>query len=75
MPSVFLPLFAIDELTYEILHEFIDRIVIHELNKETCTRRIEIFYSFVGKVDSGEKPVENSTLVKNLGANVISFAE
>ena len=65
----------IDELTYEILHEFIDRIVIHELNKETCTRRIEIFYSFVGKVDSGEKPVENSTLVKNLGANVISFAE
>ena len=45
---------AIDELTYENVHEFIDRILVHELDKETNTRKIEIFYSFVGKVDSGE---------------------
>ena len=39
---------AIDELTYENVHEFIDRILVHELDKETNTRKIEIFYSFVG---------------------------
>ena len=41
----------IDELTYENVHEFIDRIVIHEADKETNTRKIEIFYSFIGKVE------------------------
>ena len=41
----------IDELTYENVHEFIDRIVIHETDKETNTRKIEIFYSFIGKVE------------------------
>ena len=43
---------AIEELTYENVHEFIDRILIHELDKETNTRKIEIFYSFVGRVDT-----------------------
>ena len=42
---------AIQELTYENVHEFIDRIVIHETDKETNTRKIEIFYSFIGKVE------------------------
>ena len=47
----------ISELTYENVHEFIDRILVHELDRETNTRKIEIFYSFVGKVDSGEEPI------------------
>ena len=38
----------INELTYENVHELIDRILIHELDKETNTRKIEILYSFVG---------------------------
>lgn len=29
---------AIEKLTYENVHEFIDRILIHELDKETNTR-------------------------------------
>jgi DNA invertase Pin-like site-specific DNA recombinase len=35
----------IKELNFEILHEFIDRIYIHEADKENCTREIEIIYS------------------------------
>ena len=64
----------IDELTYDNAREFIDRILIHELDKETNTRRIEIIYSFVGKVDSNEAPVKSSTFVKNLGADHTSIA-
>ena len=48
----------ISELTYENVHEFIDRILVYELDKNTNTRKIEIFYSFVGKVDTGEQPTE-----------------
>ncbi len=65
---------AIDELTYEIAHEFIDRILIHELDKDTNTRKIEIFYSFVGKVDSGEKPTESISYFRQIGADVKSIA-
>ena len=64
----------IDELTYENIHEFIDRIMIHELDKETNTRKIEIFYSFVGKVDSGEKPVESVSFFRQISADVTSIA-
>ena len=39
-------------MTYENVHEFIDRILIHELDRETNTRKIEIHYSFVGQVDT-----------------------
>lgn len=35
----------IKELTYENIHEWIDRILIYEPDKETKTRRIEIYYS------------------------------
>jgi len=45
----------VQELTYENLHELIDRILIHELDKETYTRKIEILYSFVGQVKGGEQ--------------------
>ena len=34
---------AITELTYENVHEFIDRILIHELDKETNTRKSKSF--------------------------------
>ena len=64
----------ISELTYENVHEFIDRILIHELDKETNTRKIEIFYSFVGRVDSGDKPVENASFARRLSGDVISYA-
>ena len=64
----------IDELTYENVHEFIDRILIHELDKETNTRKIEIFYSFVGKIDSGEKPTESVSYFRQIGADVRSIA-
>ena len=65
---------AIDELTYENVHEFIDRILVHELDKETNTRKIEIFYIFVGKVDSGEKHTENTCYFIQIGADVKSIA-
>ena len=64
----------IEELTYENVHELIDRILIHELDKEHNTRKIEIFYSFIGKVDSGEKPVESVSYFRQIGADVTSIA-
>lgn len=64
----------ISELNYEILHEFIDRILIHELNRENYTREIEIFYTFVGKVDTGDEPVENVSHFRQVGADVRSIA-
>jgi len=42
------------ELSYETLHEFIDRVIIHATNKATKTRTVEIFYSFVGQVRTDE---------------------
>lgn len=38
----------IQALTYENAHEFIDKILIDETDKERATRRIDIHYSFVG---------------------------
>ena len=48
----------IRELTYENVHELIDRILIHELDRETNTRTIEIHYSFVGQVDTAQEPTQ-----------------
>ena len=62
----------ISELTYENVHEFIDRILVYELDKNTNTRKIEIFYSFVGKVDSGEQPTESVSYFRQIGADVKS---
>ena len=64
----------VTELTYENVHEFIDRILIHELDKETNTRKIEIFYSFVGRVDTGDKPTESISYFRQIGADVKSYA-
>lgn len=47
---------------------------IHELDKETNTRKIEIFYSFVGRVDTGDKPTENISYFRQIGADVKSYA-
>lgn len=62
----------ISELTYENVHEFIDRVLVYELDKDTNTRKIEIFYSFVGKVDSGEQPTESVSYFRQIGADVKS---
>ena len=64
----------IKELTYENVHEFIDRILVHELDKETNTRKIEILYNFVGRIDSGDKPTESISYFRQIGADVKSFA-
>ena len=64
----------INELTYENVHELIDRILIHELDKETNTRKIEILYSFVGRVESGDEPTESISYCRQIGADVKSFA-
>jgi DNA invertase Pin-like site-specific DNA recombinase len=63
----------IQELDYEILHEFIDRILIHELDREAKTRKIEIFYSFVGQVNSGDKPTEDVTRLRKEMIDVKSY--
>ena len=64
----------ISELTYENVHKFIDRILVHDLGRETNTRKIEIFYSFAGRVDSGEEPMESISYFRQIGADVKSFA-
>ncbi|MCD8214093.1 MAG: recombinase family protein [Clostridiales bacterium] len=64
----------IKELTYENLHEFIDRILIHELDKNTKTRKIEIFYSFVGKIETGAKPAENIAYSRKVNDDIKSYA-
>ena len=45
-----------------------------ELDKEPNTRKIEIFYSFIGKVESGDKPVESVSYFRQIGADVTSIA-
>ncbi len=55
---------AINELTYENIHEFIDRILIHELDKITNIRKIEIFYNFIGKADTGNKSTQSISYSK-----------
>ena len=65
---------AIDELTYENVHELIDRILIHELDRETNTRKVEIFYNFVGRIDSGDQPTESVSYFRQIGADIKSYA-
>lgn len=38
----------ISELTYEVVREFIDKIIIYETDKEAETRKIDIYYNFIG---------------------------
>lgn len=64
----------VQELTYEIVHEFIDRILVYELDKDTNTRKVEIYYSFVGQVDTGEAHTESVSFFRQIGADVKSYA-
>lgn len=64
----------VQELTYEIVHEFIDRILVYELDRDTNTRKIEIYYSFVGQVDTGEAHTECISHFRQIGADVKSYA-
>lgn len=63
----------IEELTYEVLHEFIDRIMIHDLDRETGTRKIEIYYSFVGRVDSKEEATRDISHIRKEMIDVTSY--
>jgi hypothetical protein len=56
----------IQELTYENTHELLDKIVVHGYDKETNTRKIEIFYSFVGQIDCGDEPTHLRSKRKNV---------
>ena len=60
-------------LSYEIVHEFIDRILVYELDKDTNTRKVEIYYSFVGQVDTGEAHTESVSFFRQIGADVKSY--
>ena len=51
-----------------------NRILVYELDKNTNTRKIEIFYSFVGRVDTGDKPTESISYFRQIGADVKSYA-
>lgn len=64
----------VQELSYEIVHEFIDRILVYELDKNTNTRKVEIYYSFVGQVDTGEAHTESVSFFRQIGADVKSYA-
>ncbi|BED91669.1 MAG: recombinase family protein [Candidatus Azobacteroides pseudotrichonymphae] len=59
-----------NELTYEILHEFIDKIIVHhreQIGKEVF-QKIEIYYNFIGKVEMPKlKKVEIPSLQKAFG--------
>jgi len=58
---------GVDELSFELLHEFIDKIFISEVDKSICTREIEILYSYVGDVECGEKPTREDYFRKGVG--------
>lgn len=57
----------VEELSFELLHEFIDRIYIHEVDKENCIRDVEIVYNYMGDVESGEKPMSEHYFRQGVG--------
>lgn len=60
----------LSELNYENVHALIDKILVHELDESSNTREIEILYSGVGKIDSGDPPVEVAFHVKRKNADI-----
>ena len=63
----------IQELNYEVVHDFIDRILIHEPDLETATRKVEIFYSFVGQVGTDGEPTHSTSYIRREKRNVKSI--
>jgi hypothetical protein len=63
----------ITELNYEILHEFIDKINIFEVDKNNKTRKIEIIYNFIGAVNP-TAPVKNISKSQRLGLIITTVA-
>lgn len=61
---------GLSELSYENVHALIDKILVHEIDESTNTRVIDILYSGIGKIDSGEPPVEVSFHVKRKNADI-----
>ena len=64
----------VQELTFENVHELVDRILIHETDHETNTRKIEIYYSFVNHVDTGDEPTESIAYLCKESKNIKSIA-
>ena len=64
----------IKELTYENVHEFLDKIFIHNYDPATDSRKIEIHYSFVGQIDSGDEPTEGTYFRRGVHTKVKSIA-
>ncbi len=61
------------EISYENIHELIERILIHATDLDTGTREIEIFYRYVGKIKIDVPPVsyEYHSNRSNIGIRVI----
>ena len=65
---------SVDEvLSFDIVLAFY-HILVYELDKDTNTRKIEIYYSFVGQVDTGEAHTESVSFFRQIGAEVKSYA-
>ena len=45
----------IKELSYDLLREFIDKIVVHEKDKVNKTMQVDIYYRFIGKFQFDEE--------------------
>jgi len=60
----------IHELTYENVHEFVDKIFVHEPDSETKIQKVEIFYNFVGRIDSGDEPTGGVSYLRGRRKNV-----
>ena len=44
-------------ITYENVHELIERVLIHSTDLETKTRKIEIYYRYIGKFQADVPPI------------------
>jgi hypothetical protein len=64
----------INELNYENVHEFIDRILVFEYDPVIGTRRVEIHYNLVRRIDTGTKPVEAKSYHRREHKNVVNVA-
>jgi DNA invertase Pin-like site-specific DNA recombinase len=64
----------IKDLTYENLHEFVDKVLVHEFDPTTSTRKVEIRYSFVGQIDTNAEPASKKAFIKRKYQNGVCVA-